>query len=102
MMADWATYCDGKAIGGDNVVTFGARSGAPKIRCASRATQPPTAGWEIVQEDAAKGLAPGTKRRKKHLGRQVWGQGWLERVENKRRANGFILGLTIAPRRLID
>jgi integrase len=24
MMADWASYCDGKAIGGDNVVKIGA------------------------------------------------------------------------------
>lgn len=26
MMADWAAYCDGKAVGGDNVVKIGARA----------------------------------------------------------------------------
>jgi hypothetical protein len=25
LMADWAAYCDGKAIGGNNVVKIGAR-----------------------------------------------------------------------------
>jgi hypothetical protein len=25
MMADWGAYCDGKAVGGDNVVKIGAR-----------------------------------------------------------------------------